>query len=157
MIKFAKTTNKTIGGKNYTITHWPVTRVIRNMPRIARFFAVPAGTIMGSQAAGPEGMQDALPTAILYLAEQMDNEGSFELINVLLEGVEVNSMALTGELDSLFDDPMDLLELLREILVVNYGPFFTRRGFGSLRDLMESFGMVKQVHQMGQEPEAEPQ
>lgn len=153
MIKFAKTTEFRNGGNNFTIYHWPVTKVIRNMPAIARFFAVPAGTIMGSQAAGPEGLQDALPTAILYLAEQMDGGGTEQLLDILLEGVEVNSMAM-GSIDDVFgDDPIALFELVKQILVVNYGAFFTQRGFGSLRDLMQSFGMVKQVQ--GMEPEAE--
>lgn len=153
MIKFAKTTEFRTGTNTFTIYHWPVTKVIRNMPKISRFFAVPAGTIFGSQAAGPEGLQDALPTAILYLAEQMDGGGTEQLLDILLEGVEVNSMAM-GNLDDVFgDDPIALFELVKQILVVNYGAFFTQRGFGSLRDLMQSFGMVKQVQ--GMEPEAE--
>lgn len=150
MIKFRKTTDVTIGKNRFTLYHWSVTKVIRNMPRIARFFAVPVGTVVGAKAAGNEGLQDALPTAILYLADQMDNDGAMELIHALIgEDIEVNGFAQAMDIDELFgDDPMELFELLKEVLHVNYKSFFTKSGFGSLQGLMEQFGLVKQVHQM---------
>jgi hypothetical protein len=154
MIKFKKTTDLTLGKNRFTIYHWPVTKVIRNMPRIARFFAVPVGTIAGARAAGLEGMQDALPTAILYLADQMDNEGAMDLIQTLLEGVETNGYANAIDIDTVFeDDPMDLFKLLKEILSVNYSCFFTKSGFGSLQDLMAQFGLVSQINQMEEQQE----
>ncbi|URC22650.1 hypothetical protein KASHIRA_00560 [Serratia phage vB_SmaM-Kashira] len=157
MIKFKKTTDVKIGANRFTLYHWPVTKVIRNMPRIARFFAVPVGTIVGAKASGSEGLQDALPTAILYLADQMDEDGALNLIHLLIgEDIEVNGFAQPIDIDDLFqDDPTELFELLKEVLRVNYGSFFTRSGFGSLQGLMEQFGLVKQVDQMAEETDQE--
>lgn len=150
-MKFRKTTELKLGNNNFTIYHWSPSQVIKNMPLIGRFIAVPMGTVAGSILQGGESFQDALPTAMLYIFERMDS-GGMEIIDLLLEGVEVNGFAGKVNIDEVFEDNvMDLLELLKTVLEINYGCFFGKSGFGNLQGLLEKLGMVREVQNLGQE------
>jgi hypothetical protein len=142
------------GGKRFTIYHWSPTQVIRNMPKIGKLVAVPLGTMAGSAISGGQDFQDAVPTAILYILDRID-EGGLEIINLLLDGVEVDNMGGPIDIDEVFDGHVeDLFKLLAEIIQVNYGCFFGKSGFGTIENLLQKFGLVRKVNELDQTEEA---
>lgn len=152
MIKFKKSSElKLCGGKTFTIYHWSPSQVIRNMPKIGRLVAVPLGTMAGSALSGGEGFQDAVPTAVLYILDQLDDGKGMEVINLLLEGIEIDGMAGTIDIDTVFEDYVpDLFILLQKVIEVNYGCFFGQSGFGPLVSLFQKMGLVKAVDDLDQ-------
>lgn len=153
MFKIKKSTEVTLcGGKRFTIYHWSPSQVIRNMPRIGRLVAVPMGTMAGSAFSGGEGLKDAVPTAILYLLDQIEDGGE-EIINLLLEGVEVDSIGGPINIDDVFDGHVeDLITLLGKVVEVNYGCFFGKSGFGTIDTFLQRLGLVRAVEQLDQTP-----
>lgn len=152
MIKFRKSTEIVLSEKRFTIYHWSPSTVIRNMPTLGRFLAVPMGTLAGSVVQGGENFQDALPTAILYICDRMDDGGD-QVIKLLLEGIEIDGMGGTIDIDVVFEENvMDLFTLLQKVIEVNYGCFFGKGGFGNLQGLLAKFGMVQEVMNLDQDP-----
>lgn len=156
MIKFKKSTELTLcGTKRFTIYHWSPSTVIRNMPKIGRLVAVPLGTMAGSAMAGGDSFTDAVPTAVLYILDQLDDGKGQEVIDLLLEGIEVDGMGGKIDIDTLFADHVpDLFILLQKVIEVNYGCFFGQSGFGPLVSLFQKMGLVKAVEDLDQQTEA---
>lgn len=154
-IVFKKSTEvKLCGGKRFTVYHWPPSQVLRNIPKIGRLVAVPMGTMAGSMMQGGETLHDALPTAILYILDQLDGGNGQEVIDLLLEGIEVDGMGGQIDIDETFDGHVeDLLILLQKVIEVNYGCFFGKSGFGTLAGLFQKLGLVQAVDNLGQTPE----
>lgn len=150
-IKFKKCTEiKLCGGRSFMIYHWSPTQVFRNMPKIGRLVAVPMGTMAGGVMAGGESLQDAVPAAILYVLDKID-DGGMEIIDLLLEGIEVDGMGGKIDIDEVFDDNiMDLLTLLQKVVEINYGCFFGKSGFGTIVELFQKMGLVKTVENLGE-------
>lgn len=151
MFKIKKSTEIVLcGGKRFTIYHWSPSQVIRNMPRIGRLVAVPMGTMAGSALSSGDNMSDAVPTAILYILDQVE-EGGEEIINLLLEGIEVDSMAGPIDIDEVFDGHVeDLITLLGKVVEVNYGCFFGKSGFGTIDTFLKRMGLARAVDQLDQ-------
>lgn len=151
MFKIKKSTEITLcGGKRFTIYHWSPTQVIRNMPKIGRLVAVPMGTMAGSALANGENMSDAVPTAILYILDQLEDGGE-EIIQILLDGVEVDNMAGPIDIDEVFDGYVeDMITLLGKVVEVNYGCFFGKSGFGTIDTFLKRMGLARAVDQLDQ-------
>lgn len=152
--KMKKTTEIVLcGNKRFTIYHWSPSKVINNMSKIGRLIAVPMGTIAGSYLTGAETMHEAMPTAILYVLDRLD-DGGVEVIDILLEGVEVNGMGEKIDIDLVFEDHVtDLFILLQKVIEINYGCFFGESGFGALVGLLKKMGMVQAVDNLDQTPQ----
>lgn len=151
MFKVKKTTEIILcGGKRFTIYHWSPSQVIRNMPKIGRLVAVPMGTMAGSAMSGGASFSDAVPTAVLYILEQLE-EGGEDIMRLLLEGVEVDSMGGPIDIDETFDGYVeDLIQLLTKVVEVNYGCFFGKSGFGTLDTFLQRLGLVRAVENLEQ-------
>ena len=151
MFKIKKSTEVVLcGGKRFTIYHWSPSQVIRNMPKIGRLVAVPMGTMAGSAFSGGENFQDAVPTAILYILDQIEDGGD-QIINILLEGIEVDNMGGPIDIDEVFDGHVeDLITLLGKVVEVNYGCFFGKSGFGTIDTFLKKLGLVRAVEQLDQ-------
>lgn len=151
MFKIKKSTDIVLcGGRVFKIYHWSPTQVIRNMPKIGRLVAVPMGTMAGS-AISQSDMSDALPTAILYVLDQLDNGGSEELLAMLLEGIEIDGFAGDIDIDAVFEDHVDdLITLLGKVVEVNYGCFFGKSGFGTIDTFLKRLGLARAVEQLDQ-------
>lgn len=151
MFKIKKSTEITLcGGKRFTIYHWSPSQVIRNMPKIGRLVAVPLGTMAGAGIGG-EGFKDAVPTAVLYILDQVENGGE-EIINLLLEGIEVDSMGGPIDIDETFEGHVeDLFTLLAKVIEINYGCFFGKSGFGTIDNLLQKMGLVKVMDNLDKE------
>ena len=155
MMKFKPTTEIDLAGHNFTITHWSPTKVMKNLPKIGRYVAVPMASIGGSLMSGGQNLSEAIPTAILYLFEQMEQDDLIALFNLIMEDVIVDGVGRV-DIDVVFQDKvMDLITLVAKVLEVNYGCFFTKDGFASLQALMGKMGMVHQVNTVDQAPEVE--
>lgn len=152
MFKVKKSTEIVLcGGMRFTIYHWSPSQVIRNMPKIGRLVAVPMGTMAGSALANGENMTDAVPTAILYILDQIEDGGE-EIIQMLLEGVEVNNMGGPIDIDEVFDGHVDdLITLLGKVVEVNYGCFFGKSGFGTIDTFLKRLGLARAVEQLDPE------
>lgn len=152
MMKFRPTTEIDLAGHNFEITHWSPTKVMKNLPKIGRYVAVPMATISGSMMNGGSNLSEALPTAILYLFEQMETDDLEKLFNLILDDVIVDGVAKV-DIDAVFQDKVfDLIKLVTKVLEVNYGCFFTKDGFADLKGLLGKMGMVHQVNTMDQDP-----
>lgn len=151
MFKIKKSTEIILcGGKRFTIYHWSPTQVIRNMPKIGRLVAVPMGTMAGSALSNGDTMSDAVPTAILYILDQLEDGGD-EIIQILLDGVEVDSMAGPIDIDEVFDGYVeDMITLLGKVVEVNYGCFFGKSGFGTIDTFLKKLGLARAVDQLDQ-------
>ena len=151
-MKFKPTTEIDLAGHNFEITHWSPTKVMKNLPKIGRYVAVPMATIGGSMMNGGQNLSEALPTAILYLFEQMETDDLEKLFNLILDDVIVDGVGKV-DIDAVFQDKVfDLIKLVTKVLEVNYGCFFTKDGFADLKGLLGKMGMVHQVNTMDQEP-----
>lgn len=149
-MNFKPTTEIDLAGHNFVITHWSPTKVMKNLPKIGRYIAVPMATIGGSMMSGGEDLSDALPTAILYLFEQMEQDDLENLFNLILDDVIVDSVGKVN-IDLIFQDKiLDLIKLVAKVLEINYGCFFTKDGFADLKELLGKVGMVHQVNQVDQ-------
>ena len=152
---FRPTTEIDLAGHNFVIEHWKPTKVMKNLPKIGRYVAVPMASIGGAMMNGGNGLHEALPTAILYLFDQMEQEDLDKLVNLILDGVIVDSVGKV-DVDIIFQDKMlDLVKLLAKVLEINYGCFFSKDGFANLKDLLGGMGMAQQVDQLTPPPEAE--
>lgn len=151
-------TVKVIGKNEFIIHHWSPTKAMMNLPKIGRYLAVPISTLAGSAIAGGANFEDALPKAMIYLFNTLEEDGEeqgvMRMINLILENVECNSMGGGIDIDEVFqDDLMGMMTLLGEVLKANYGCFFTKDGFATLPKLLAQFGLVKQLDEMDQEQE----
>ena len=148
------TTEIDLAGHNFVITHWSPSKVMKNLPKIGRYVAVPMATISGSMMTGGQNLSDALPTAILYLFEQMEQDDIEKLFALILEDVSVDGMAGKVDIDALFQDKMlDLIKLVAKVLKINYGCFFTKDGFADLQGLLGRLGQTHQVNTVDQATE----
>lgn len=155
---FKKTTELTLcGNKRFTIYHWAPSKVILNLPKIGRLIAVPVGTMMGSVLQGGDSLHEAIPTAVLYVLDNLEN-GGYEVINILLDGVEVDGIGGAIDIDKVFDGHVpDLMKLLTTVVKINYGCFFEKSGFEALVEMFQSMGLVKGVEQLDQDQVPETQ
>ena len=146
MFKIQKSTEIVLcGGKTFTVYHWSPTQVIKNMPKIGRLVAVPMGTMAGTAFSGGEGLKDAVPTAILYILVQIE-DGGMEIINLLLDGIEVDNIGGPIDIDEVFEGHVeDLITLLAKVVEVNYGCFFGKSGFGTIDNFLKKLGLVRAV------------
>lgn len=156
MFKTKKTTEVVLcGGKRFTIYHWSPTQVIRNMPKIGKIIAVPMGTMAGSAFSGGVDFKDAVPTAILYILDQVEEVG-LDIIDLLLEGIEVDNMGGPIDIDEVFDGHVeDLITLLSKVIEVNYSCFFGKTGFETIDVFLKKLGLVRAVEQLDQETQDE--
>lgn len=154
-MKFRPTTEIDLAGHNFVITHWAPSKVMTNLPKIGRYIAVPFASVGGAIMSGGQNLSEALPTAILFLFEQMEQDDIVKLFNLILEDVIVDGVGKV-DIDITFQDNiLALIELVAKVLEINYGCFFTKDGFASLQGLLSKMGLVQKVNQMDQAAEAE--
>lgn len=150
-MKFSKTTEVEFAQHKFLITHWSPTKVMINMPKIGRYFAVPLATVAGSLLTGGANFSDALPTAALYLFEQMEEDDIMKLFDLILSDTICDNIGGKIDIDEVFaEDVPALLQLVTKVLEVNYGCFFKKDGFASLQGLLEKMGMVQKVDNLDQ-------
>ena len=140
--KIGNKTELVIGDRTYVLAHWSPTKMYRNIPKIGRYFAIPASTIIGtifnSQQDGVEAdLSEAIPTALMYLFQTMEDNDIMDFYKIMFDDVYLNDKQVMTDFDGIFaDNPYDPIDLLVEVLRINYVvPFSQKKGLSSLTNL----------------------
>jgi hypothetical protein len=124
---------------------------MHNLPKIGRIIAVPMGAIGGELLNGGRNLAEVLPTALVYLFEQLDDQSIDELFKILFSDVTVDGVDKVDP-DKLFAGNLfAMLKLAGKVLEVNYGSFFTQEGLDGLMSMFQGLQMANQVNSLDQE------
>nr|DAE88317.1 MAG TPA: tail assembly chaperone [Caudoviricetes sp.]DAY62492.1 MAG TPA: tail assembly chaperone protein [Caudoviricetes sp.] len=153
MPNFRPTTEIDLVGHNFIITHWSPMVCMHNLPKIGRIIAVPMGAIGGELLNGGRNLAEVLPTALVYLFEQLDDQSIDELFKILFSDVTVDGVDKVDP-DKLFAGNLfAMLKLAGKVLEVNYGSFFTQEGLDGLMSMFQGLQMANQVNSLDQDPQ----
>lgn len=153
MPNFRPTTEIDLVGHNFIITHWSPMVCMHNLPKIGRIIAVPMGAIGGELLNGGRNLAEVLPTALVYLFEQLDDQSIDELFKILFSDVTVDGVDKVDP-DKLFTGNLfAMLKLAGKVLEVNYGSFFTQEGLDGLMSMFQGLQMANQVNSLDQDPQ----
>ena len=140
--KIGNKTELVIGDRTYVLAHWSPTKMYRNIPKIGRYFAIPASTIIGtifnSQQDGVEtDLSEAIPTALMYLFQTMEDNDIMDFYKIMFDDVYLNDKQVMSDFDGIFaDNPFDPIDLIVEVLRINYVvPFSQKKVLSSLTNL----------------------
>lgn len=151
MPNFRPTTEIDLVGHNFIITHWSPMVCMHNLPKIGRIIAVPIGAIGGELLNGGRNLAEVLPTALVYLFEQLDDQSIDELFKILFSDVTVDGVDKVDP-DKLFAGNLfAMLKLAGKVLEVNYGSFFTQEGLDGLMSMFQGLQMANQINSLDQE------
>ena len=151
MPNFRPTTEIDLVGHNFIITHWSPMVCMHNLPKIGRIIAVPMGAIGGELLNGGRNLAEVLPTALVYLFEQLDDQSIDELFKILFSDVTVDGVDKVDP-DKLFAGNLfAMLKLAGKVLEVNYGSFFTQEGLDGLMSMLQGMQMANQINSLDQE------
>ena len=151
MPNFRPTTEIDLVGHNFIITHWSPMVCMHNLPKIGRIIAVPMGAIGGELLNGGRNLAEVLPTALVYLFEQLDDQSIDELFKILFSDVMVDGVDKVDP-DKLFAGNLfAMLKLAGKVLEVNYGSFFTQEGLDGLMSMFQGLQMANQINSLDQE------
>lgn len=153
MPNFRPTTEIDLVGHNFIITHWSPMVCMHNLPKIGKIIAVPMGAIGGELLNGGRNLAEVLPTALVYLFEQLDDQSIDELFKILFSDVTVDGVDKVDP-DKLFAGNLfAMLKLAGKVLEVNYGSFFTQEGLDGLMLMFQGLQMANQVNSLDQDPQ----
>ena len=140
--KIGPKTELVIGERTYVLAHWSPTKMYRNIPKIGRYFVIPASTVIGeifkAQQEGTEvDLSEAIPTALMYLFQTMEDNDIMDFYKIIFEDVYLDNKLIMDDFDGIFaDNPFDPIDLLVEVLRINYVvPFSQKKGLSSLTNL----------------------
>ena len=140
--KIGKKTELVIGDRTYVLAHWSPTKMYRNIPKIGRYFVIPASTVIGeifnAQQEGTEvDLSEAIPTALMYLFQTMEDNDIMDFYKIMFDDVYLNDKQIMTDFDGIFaDNPYDPIDLIVEVLRINYVvPFSQKKGLSSLTNL----------------------
>lgn len=151
MPNFRPTTEIDLVGHNFVINHWAPRRAMHNLPKIGKIIAVPMGAIGGELLNGGKNLAEVLPTALVYLFEQLDDKSIDELFSILFADVVVDGVDKV-DIDKLFvGNLFAMLKLAGKVLEVNYGSFFTQEGLDGLMSMLQGMQMANQINSLDQE------
>ena len=151
MPNFRPTTEIDLVGHNFIITHWSPMVCMHNLPKIGRIIAVPMGAIGGELLNGGRNLAEVLPTALVYLFEQLDDQSIDELFKILFSDVTVDGVDKVDP-DKLFAGNLfAMLKLAGKVLEVNYVSFFTQEGLDGLMSMFQGLQMANQINSLDQE------
>ena len=140
--KIGNKTELVIGDRTYVLAHWSPTKMYRNIPKIGRYFVIPASTVIGeifkAQQEGTEvDLSEAIPTALMYLFQTMEDNDIMDFYKIIFEDVYLDNKLIMDDFDGIFtDNPFDPIDLIVEVLRINYVvPFSQKKGLSSLTNL----------------------
>ena len=140
--KIGKKTELVIGDRTYVLAHWSPTKMYRNIPKIGRYFVIPASTVIGEifkaqQEDTEVDLSEAIPTALMYLFQTMEDNDIMDFYKIIFEDVYLDNKLIMDDFDGIFaDNPFDPIDLIVEVLRINYVvPFSQKKGLSSLTNL----------------------
>lgn len=115
------------------------------MPKIGKYFVVPLSIVMSSGDA--ENLSDTIPTAVVYLFNEMEENDIMDLFQIILEDTHLQGQSVAPKIDEIFmEDPQELLELVAKVLEVNYKSFFQKKGFESLLKMVSPIAQAQDLY-----------
>lgn len=133
-----------ISGKKFLINKWGPTKFYKNIGPIGRYFAVPLGIMYGG--GDVKSLSEAVPTALVYLFNQMEESDIMDFFKLVLEDVHYQGQPIANQLESIFQsDPEDIIELVAKVLEVNYKGFFQKKGLGSLLNILSPLSQAQEA------------
>lgn len=140
--KIGPKTELVIGDRTYVLAHWSPTKMYRNIPKIGRYFVIPASTVIGEifkaqQEDTEVDLSEAIPTALMYLFQTMEDNDIMDFYKIIFEDVYLDNKLIMDDFDGIFaDNPFDPIDLIVEVLRINYVvPFSQKKGLSSLTNL----------------------
>ena len=140
--KIGQKTELVIGDRTYVLAHWSPTKMYRNIPKIGRYFVIPASTVIGEifkaqQEETEVDLSEAIPTALMYLFQTMEDNDIMDFYKIIFEDVYLDNKLIMDDFDGIFaDNPFDPIDLIVEVLRINYVvPFSQKKGLSSLTNL----------------------
>ena len=140
--KIGNKTELVIGDRTYVLAHWSPTKMYRNIPKVGRYFAIPASTVIGTifnaQQEGLEAdLSEAIPTALMYLFQTMEDNDIMDFYKIMFDDVYLDGNNVMEDFDKTFENnEFDPIDLLVEVLRINYVvPFSQKKGLSSLTNL----------------------
>lgn len=140
--KIGNKTELVIGDRTYVLAHWSPTKMYRNIPKVGRYFAIPASTVIGTifnaQQEGLEAdLSEAIPTALMYLFQTMEDNDIMDFYKIMFDDVYLDGHNVMEDFDKTFENnEFDPIDLLVEVLRINYVvPFSQKKGLSSLTNL----------------------
>ena len=140
--KIGNKTELVIGDRTYVLAHWSPTKMYRNIPKIGRYFVIPASTVIGEifkaqQEETEVDLSEAIPTALMYLFQTMEDNDIMDFYKIIFDDVYLNDKLIMSDFDGIFaDNPFDPIDLIVEVLRINYVvPFSQKKGLSSLTNL----------------------
>ena len=140
--KIGPKTELVIGERTYVLVHWSPTKMYRNIPKVGRYFAIPASTVIGTifnaQQEGLEAdLSEAIPTALMYLFQTMEDNDIMDFYKIMFDDVYLEGHNVMEDFDKTFENnEFDPIDLLVEVLRINYVvPFSQKKGLSSLTNL----------------------
>ena len=119
-----------LNGNKYTVTQMTARNAIKMQARLMRLLGPAASAIFVAAAKDLKTADDAIPTAITYLVQQLDEKTFENLVMDLMHGVRKNNYEMSPQsIDVEFSGDLNtLFLLLKFILEVNFGDFFSEGG-----------------------------
>jgi hypothetical protein len=127
-----------VGGKAYISMSWSPMKAAKNLPKIGKAFAVPISFLI----AGGENIQSAIPTAMMMLFEQLEEQDITELFSLILADIWCKSTDKALDIDADLENIDELLQLTANVLKQHYGALINGKGFTNL------FQVMVPLHQM---------
>lgn len=122
--------------QEFLMDKWSPSKTVQNFSRIGRYFAMPLSMLVSN--GNKEGSENAIPEALLYLLNTMEEDNFLAFIKFILQGVFTGNGTIncSDNFDDAFaNDPSILIEVLTWVLKEHYGCFFTR-GFTPLMGIL---------------------
>jgi hypothetical protein len=113
-------------------------KAAKNLPKIGKAFAVPISFLI----AGGENIQSAIPTAMMMLFEQLEEQDITELFSLILSDIWCKSTDKALDIDADLENIDELLQLTANVLKQHYGALINGKGFTNL------FQVMVPLHQM---------
>lgn len=107
-------------GKTYDIIPWTTRQTYRYLPKLAKLFA-PISALLVEAYQGGEKMQEVLPGCIVYLSDELDNDGFDSLFKIIFDGVMVSGGSSNVDLDDVGVDVA--LEIAVFVIKERLSPF----------------------------------
>lgn len=141
----ARSEQKTIGGRTYTVTQMPPTLSFPIQIRLVQIIASVAGPLLQQiQGASREEItQEAIGKGLISVSEaiatHLPPDECLEFAQKLLDPsfVSVDSVPLQFEQEFMGDDMVNLYPALGFVLEVNYAKFFSVSGVGKVIGLVK--------------------
>lgn len=126
-----------INNKTLISNKWGLFTQMQYLPKLGKLLAVPLGFLTGAAASGDDNqLQNAIPSALYMLFEEMEGDSHRDLIEGILHNVYADNGTRVVEIDKDFTDLDELFQVLAKVLEQQYGSLISGKGKAALFGLL---------------------